>query len=310
MAEAQWIILHHYSTSPFAEKIRLILGSKNLHWREVLIPTIMPKPDVLALTGGYRKTPILQIGADIYCDSSLIADVLESLLPEPTLYPAGVGAASRTLAQWADSTLFWAAIPHALQPAGLAHVFAGATPEVIKAFADDRKRYRANTVLMRGPEAEASLSLYLERLEQMLGTQDFFFGAKSSIADFSIYHCLWFVLRAGPQADILEPFPHLRSWRERMRAFGHGERERLDSGAAVAIAAAAAPAPSEGMGFAVHGIGAGEKVAIAATDTGVDPVVGELYAATRERISVARHDPRAGNVVVHFPRLGFELHRA
>jgi glutathione S-transferase len=309
MAEAQWIILHHYPTSPFAEKIRLILGSKNLHWREVLIPSIMPKPDVLALTGGYRKTPILQIGADVYCDSSLIADVLETLVPQPSLYPAGVEGASRTLAQWADSTLFWAAIPHALQPAGLAHVFTGATPEVIKAFADDRKRYRANMALMRGPEAEVSLLLYLERLEQMLGEQAFFFGAQSSIADFSIYHCLWFVLRAGPQAQILDGFPQLQSWIERMRAFDHGERERVDSGAAVAIAAAAEPAPSQGMGFAVHGIGAGEKVAIAATDTGVDPVVGELYAATRERISVARADPRAGSVVVHFPRLGFELRR-
>ena len=29
----------------------------------------MPKPNLTALTGGYRKTPVLQIGADIYCNS-------------------------------------------------------------------------------------------------------------------------------------------------------------------------------------------------------------------------------------------------
>ena len=67
------LILHHYTTSPFSEKIRLILGFKQLAWKSVLIPSIMPKPDVVALTGGYRKTPFLQVGADIYCDTALIA---------------------------------------------------------------------------------------------------------------------------------------------------------------------------------------------------------------------------------------------
>ena len=86
--------------SPFAEKIRLIFGFKNLHWSSVLIPNIMPKPDLTALTGGYRKTPVLQIGADIYCDTALIADVLEEHSPHPTLYPAGIAGAlaNQTLA--------------------------------------------------------------------------------------------------------------------------------------------------------------------------------------------------------------------
>src|SRR6202030_598936 len=94
MADNPRIILHHYPTSPFAEKIRLIMGSKSMHWSSVLIPLIMPKPDVIALTGGYRKTPILQIGADIYCDTALIADVIDALAPQPALYPKGVAAAA------------------------------------------------------------------------------------------------------------------------------------------------------------------------------------------------------------------------
>ena len=309
MADNPRIILHHYPTSPFAEKIRLIMGSKAMHWSSVLIPLIMPKPDVIALTGGYRKTPILQIGADIYCDTALIADVIETLAPEPALYPEGVAGASRTLAQWADTTLFWTAIPHTLQPAGIAHVFNGAPPDVIKAFAEDRNVFRANLPRMRAPEARASLGLYLDRLENMIGTQAFFFGARSSIADFAIYHCLWFVRRGGPQAEILEPCRRLAAWRERMHAFGHGTCDQLDSGAAIEIARSATPAASAGLAD-VHGFAAGETVVIAATDTGTEPVEGELYAATRERISIARTDPRAGRVVVHFPRLGFELRRA
>ena len=31
----------------------------------VHIPSVLPKPDVVALTGGYRRTPFLQLGADI-----------------------------------------------------------------------------------------------------------------------------------------------------------------------------------------------------------------------------------------------------
>ena len=309
MADASRLILHHYPTSPFAEKIRLILGSKALPWSSVLIPLIMPKPDVIALTGGYRRTPILQIGADIYCDTALIADVLETLAPQPQLYPAGAAGAARTLAQWADSILFWTAIPHTLQPAGMEHMFKGAPAEVIKAFADDRKVFRANLPRMRAPEARASLNLYLDRLEDMIGDQAFFFGARSSIADFSIYHCLWFVARGGPQADILEPYRRLGAWRERMRAFGHGAYDQLDSGDAIASARSATAAASAGISGDVHGLGAGEPVVIAATDTGTDPIEGELYAVTPERISIARSDPRAGRVVVHFPRLGFELRR-
>jgi glutathione S-transferase len=305
----QRIILHHYPRSPFAEKIRLILGAKHLHWASVLIPSIMPKPDVVALTGGYRKTPILQLGADIYCDTALIADVLDAMSPEPPLYPAAVAAASRIVAQWADSTLFWTAIPYTLQPAGLAHMFSGDPPEAINAFAEDRKSFRANIPRMRGPEARGAFALYLTRLEEMLGGQDYFFGARPSIADFSIYHCLWFVSCGGPVAQILEPFRRLHAWRERMQSFGHGTSDRLDSGAAIEIAQASIPAPSPGVNGEIHGIAAGEKVVIAATDTGVEPVEGELYGATTDRISIVREDPRAGRVAVHFPRLGFELRR-
>ena len=104
------LILHHYPTSPFSEKVRLILGYKQLSWQSVIIPRIMPKPDVLALTGGYRRTPFLQIGADIYCDTALICEVLEQRAPTPSLFPDGVKGVARVLAQWADGTLFWAAM--------------------------------------------------------------------------------------------------------------------------------------------------------------------------------------------------------
>ena len=59
------LILHHYPNSPFAEKVRVTLGIKQLAWKSVIIPNMMPKPDLMPLTGGYRKTPVLQVGADV-----------------------------------------------------------------------------------------------------------------------------------------------------------------------------------------------------------------------------------------------------
>ncbi len=302
------LILHHYPTSPFAEKVRLIFGFKGLPWSSVMIPTIMPKPDLTALTGGYRKTPVLQIGADIYCDTALIADVIEERAPQPSLYPGEIAGASRILAQWADSTLFWTAVPFAMQPAGLAHMFEGFPPETIKAFGDDRNVFRANMPRMRPADATAAFTLYLERLEATLGKQSFFFGSAPSIADLSIYHCLWFVVRGGPVAKILESFPALQDWRARIAAFGHGTYQKLDSGAAIAIAHDATAEKSSGN-LDTHGLAIGQRVVVAATDTGVDPIEGTLYGATKSRISIAREDQRAGSVVVHFPRLGFELRR-
>src|SRR6516162_6547408 len=93
------IILHHYDISPYSEKVRTGLGLKGLAWASVELPVIMPKPNLTALTGGYRKTPVLQIGADIYCDSQLIMRELERRYPTPSFYPAGHGAAD-ALAWW------------------------------------------------------------------------------------------------------------------------------------------------------------------------------------------------------------------
>ena len=96
------LILHHYPQSPFAEKARLLLGFKGVSWHSVMIPPVMPKPDLTALTGGYRRTPVLQVGADIYCDTALIARRLEQEKAAPALFPEGQEAAAASLAQFAD----------------------------------------------------------------------------------------------------------------------------------------------------------------------------------------------------------------
>lgn len=301
------LIFHHYPGSPFSEKVRLVFGFKRLAWRSVHIPAVMPKPDVLALTGGYRRTPVLQIGADIYCDTALICKLLERRVPEPPLYPAETAGTAQMLAQWADSALFWSCIAYTMQPAGIAGVFAGQPPEAVKAFAADRANFTAGMRRQTVADATAALHDYLGWLEAHLGDgRDFLVRGAPSIADVSVAHCLWFVHRAPALTTIFDAYPKLSAWLVRVRGFGQGHPSPLDSGEALAIAASSTPrepvAVEAGLGFA-----AGDAVTVTPTDYGCDPSPGRLVGLTREQVSIERHDERAGTVHVHFPRISFQI---
>ncbi|OGA98915.1 MAG: glutathione S-transferase [Burkholderiales bacterium RIFCSPHIGHO2_12_FULL_61_11] len=302
-------ILHHYPASPFSEKARLMLGYKGLVWKSVLIPMISPKPDLVALTGGYRKTPVLQIGADIYCDTTLIADVLEHLHPQPTLYPEPIKGLARTLAQWADSTLFWTSMAYNMQPDGLAQLFGNRPPELARAFGEDRKAMSMGMVRLRPLDAAAAYKSYLRRMSDMLDDWPFLLGEVPCIADFAMFHPLWFTrVRTPVLADILNATPALLDWMDRMAAIGHGAMEKISAPQAIALAAASTPAPLHDDVFQDdHGIPLGSRVTVSAESFGPEATEGELMAATRMHFTLRRTDERAGTVHVHFPRIGYSL---
>ncbi len=306
------IVLHHYPLSPFSEKVRLMLGYKMLPWKSVIIPQISPKPDLTALTGGYRKTPVLQIGADIYCDTALIADVLEHLQPTPTLYPEPSKGMARTLAQWADQTLFWTAMAFSFQPRGMAQMFGSAPPEAAKAFSEDRKAMSANMMRLRPPDAAAAYKSYLRRLSDMLDDWPFLMGEAPCIADFAAYHPLWFTrVRTSVLADVLNATPSVLEWMDRMHAMGHGEMQKFSSGEAIALAAASSPVALHDDAFQDdHDIPLGSRVTLQAESFGLEPTEGELLAATRMHFTLRRVDARAGELHVHFPRIGYVLKKA
>lgn len=311
------LILHNYPSSPFSEKIRLVLGYKKLAWKSVLIPAIMPKPDVVALTGGYRKTPILQVGADVYCDSSLICDVLEHVQPEPALYPPHLKGVSRVFAQWADTTLFWAAMGYNLQPKGAAQVFAKAPPEAAKAFSEDRKAMTGNLVRLRPADATSAYRSYLRRIAHMVEEHEFLFGAEPCVADFAAYHALWYTRVQVPvMADILNATPAVGEWMDLMAAIGHGASDRFDSADAMTVAHGAEPMPP-GQNLLIdsafqddHGIALGTRVTVTAESFGPEPTEGELIAASRTHYTLRREHPLTGTVHVHFPRIGYVLRKA
>lgn len=311
------LILHHYPTSPFAEKVRLVLGYKQLAWKSVFIPPVMPKPDVLALTGGYRKTPILQIGADIYCDTALICNALEHLTsgsaPGPALYPQAHSGLARTVAQWADETLFRAAMAYSISGSGVADLFGAMPPAVGQAFAEDRKAMSANMPRLRPDDATSATRSYLRRLSDMLDGQPYLLGAAPCIADFAAYHPLWFIRTCTPSmAGILNATPAVLAWMDRMLAIGHGSPERFSAAQAIEAAAQAGPAtpllPQSTLQDD-HGIPLGSRVSVGGEAFGPETTEGELVAATRMHYTVQRTDERAGTVRVHFPRIGYVLRK-
>lgn len=304
------LILHHYPSSPFSEKVRLVLAYKQLAWKSVIIPSIMPKPDLQALTGGYRRAPVLQIASDMYCDSALICDVLEHLQPQPTLYPESHKGLARVLAQWADSTLFWTAMAYNLQPKGVAALFDGAPPEAAQAFGADRAAMRGGMTRLRAADATAAYKSYLRRLANMLDGQDYLMGDVPCVADFSAYHPLWFTRhRVAVLSDILNATPIVLAWMDRMAAIGPGQMSKMTATESIAACSGStwASVLKDSVYQDEHGIALGSRVSVVAESFGAEATEGELVAATRMHYTVRRQDARAGTVQVHFPRIGYVL---
>jgi glutathione S-transferase len=305
------LILHHYPTSLFAEKARLLLGFKGLSWRSVQISPVMPKPDLTALTGGYRKTPVLQVGADIYCDTALIARRLEQEKALPAFFPEGQEMIAATFADWADSVVFQHAVSLVFQPESIAVRFGAMPPQAIKVFIADRAALFSggSATRLSAEQARHQWPTLMARLEQQLQREqgDFLLG-EPSIADFALAHSLWFLKATPVTSPLVDAYPAVSAWLGRVMGFGHGAFSEMTSEAALEVARNAIPAPLPDEQFdEPNGFEAGQQVVIAATDYGVDPVAGELLFAGREELILRREDERGGVVHVHFPRYGFRI---
>jgi len=156
---------------------------------------------------------------------------------------------------------------------------------------------------MTRDQTYAQLSL----AEAMLADgRNYLLGAEPTLADCALYNPVWFIKeRLGPAASPLDRLPRIGAWSERMKAFGAGSRQDITAAEALEIAKAAKPAPAGVDTNDPSGLKAGQKISVTPDDTGRVPVSGELVGLSADRISIARNDPRVGDVVVHFPRAGF-----
>jgi glutathione S-transferase len=298
-------ILHHYDVSPFSEKIRKILALKKLSWRGVEQPIIAPKPKLTPLTGGYRKIPVLQIGADVYCDTALIARVLEERAPEPSCFPEASEGACEIIAHWADHWLFLAAVP----PVIVKNIDA-LPPEFMK----DRQAMSPG-LTFEGfkaalPDCRSRLVAAIDWLNAQLRSRDYLLGSAFSLADAACFHPLWF-LRGDPDAFAwVTARPALKRWFDSVHAMGRGEMTPLDPEEALSIARRSLPLTPEGVdGADPNGLKPGDRISVVPDDYGVEKVCGDLVRTSAQEISLRHEDPSVGEVIVHFPRVGYRIRR-
>jgi glutathione S-transferase len=301
------------SIGPPSPKIRVVFGHKGLSWRSVRIPQIMPKPDLIPLTGGYRRTPVMQIGADVFCDTQIIIREIERRFPSPTLFPPGQAGVPWALGMWTDRAFFQNAVNL---------VFGTLGPKVPQAFIEDRSQMRGakfDLDRMRAaiPQMRDQLRAQLDWIEAQLGDGRTWVLGDFSLADVSAYMNVWYVRsnltaeedRAVAGVDkIFAGLKRVAAWENRVRAIGHGLCEEMSADEALAIAAKATPEtvakndPGDPNGRKV-----GDRVLVAPDDYGKVEVGGEIVSLSPQHIAIRRIEERIGEIVIHFPRAGFSV---
>ncbi|MDC1366989.1 glutathione S-transferase family protein [Pseudomonadales bacterium] len=294
-------ILHQYAGSPFSEKVRLLMGYLDLPSQQVEIPVIMPRPQLMPLTGGYRRTPVLQRGREMYCDTALIAKILIAQGEGQALLPQAQRAVIETVAYWADTFLFRVVVAVAFQPKALSGNPLFESDAEAAAFMADRAEFSKGSTALQMDLAVAlsHFDLWLHQMNSQLGAQAFLFGQAPTLADFSVYHCLWFIAERPALVADLAVFPEVMRWFAQMTTFGHGRVQPMGAEDALQLAASEP--------FLAKQKVLSPSVSVCPIDYGLQPVTGALVEAEHvpDAYSVLRDEPGLGEVLVHFPRLGF-----
>ncbi|WP_437730923.1 glutathione S-transferase family protein [Sorangium sp. So ce1335] len=299
------IILHHYPLSLFAEKIRRILAYKKIAWRSVEQPMMAPKPDLTPLTGGYRRIPVLQIGADVYCDTACIARRLEQLQPEPACLPPRQGGLAAIIEDWADHRFMQQVVPPMV-----VELFPALPPGLLEDRSAMSPALSKEAIFGAAPHALSQARRSLDRLEGQLRDRPFLLGDAFSIADAACFHPVWFMRHSERLFAEVKARPALAAWFARIEGFGPGDVRQMTPAEALAIARAAEPADVAG-GETARGeeLRPGDAVIIKADDYGPEESRGAIVRLSADEITVRRHDASVGEIALHFPRAGYRVTR-
>ncbi|CAF4666722.1 unnamed protein product [Rotaria sp. Silwood1] len=303
------LILYHYPQSPFAEKVRMAMGLKKLNWRSVIVDRIPPRPYLEALTGGYRRVPVLQMGADVYCDTHLILRTLDRLRPDsPTLFSNRI---TQPLCWWWDKAMF---IPIIKLRVGLLG------DKLSKDWVEDRQKF-APQISFKKEDNEKDIPLIAQRINAHLvwltdaldDGREFLLGNSSpSALDITAYHIIWLIKNnmENETKDLLPGLsqPRLVSWFERIAALGHGTGKEMTSEEAFDVAKQAEPIePTYIENKTKTEWHVGQRLQVTPDDMGRIPVEGIFVAADDYEIVLRLTNEKTGNINVHFPRAGFDV---
>ena len=299
------VILHHYALSPYSEKIRLALGLKGVSWNSVEIPVWTPRPKLTPMTGGYRRTPILQVGAEFYCDTLRILQTVEKLGTEGALYPKGQEGLAKAFGWWIEKGSFVNAVCLTI----------GNMPGLPQELIEERRPFFRISIDPK--ELRPKRALYLQRLnahlarlaEMLADGRKFILGNDPSAADLSAYHPIWFARQnGGSEVNELIAFANLiNPWYERVTAIGHGKFSEMTPDQAIEAARVSEPSEPDGWSPEAQNVGLqrGDWVSVTPDDYG-NPVYGALLAWTDDEVVIRHEDRSVGKVNLHFPRVGFD----
>jgi glutathione S-transferase len=299
------VILHHYPRSFFAEKIRRILAYKRVPWRSVEQPIMMPKPDLTALTGGYRRIPVMQIGADVYCDTACIARRLEQLRPEPSCFPHEHAGVATLVEDWADHRF-----AGQIMPSVVLELLPHLPPDILVDRAAMSPLMNRDVLAQIAPHTMRQAHVSLDRLNMQLRDRPFLLGERFSIADASCFHPIWFLKGSAGLFATVGERAALAAWFARIEGFGPGDVRPMTSTDALHVARVSEPMDvSGGERTTAGGLAPGDAVAIVADDYGREATLGTVARVTDEEITIRRTDPTLGDIAVHFPRAGYRIER-
>jgi len=288
---------------------------------------MLPRPEITDYLGiTYRRIPILAIGNDVYCDTSLIVNALERRFPATngygTLFPpikhgknTDTGLIKAFAKFYADDTLFPPAtnlIPwHKLPPAFLA----------------DRGALRGESIDLSALPANASisqsvLSTHLSLVEEQLSdSREWLFDSElPSLADISVHFVLAWAKsfdRKGSLFDV-KRIPNTLQWINRVNEFLNKLRLTQTPPASLdGLIAAQRIVSSNHEFYSVVGFDSieatrlglkeGQVIQVTAEDNARNyHTVGKLVALNQEEV-VLEVQGSKGLIRCHFPRLGFSI---
>ena len=302
-------ILHHYWRSPYAEKVRAYLGYKGLAWRSREIAVTPPRPSLAPILGAFRRTPVLQIGADYVCDTRLILEAIDTLSDRSTP-TAPATAVSDLICGWGEPRMFVLLGAIRFQKAtDIEGVFDGQVD--VERFSTDRlpfmqPAYEAARFRQLREPAIDHLRRYLSVIDKALAERGPFIGGdRPSHGDFSAYHTIWW-LRVPPRHDeLVQLYPRIEKWADRFAAFGKSSFVSiLDD---ETFEAARLPPAFQPDWPIVDDDRLGHEVEIVPDDYGRNPIRGRLIVATDRHVAIERAIDGLDKVRVHIPRLGYEI---
>lgn len=296
------VILHEYAISPFSEKVRRVLAYKDIPYRSVDQPIMAPKPDLTPLTGGYRRIPVLQIGADIYCDTALMIRTLDKLYPERPVIPAGAEGLASMIEDWADHRVFSQAVPPVVT------ALADALPE---GFFEDRgamtPAFDKEALFAAAPVAIEQVGHVLDYLDTQLQSSTFVLGDAFCIADAACFHCVKFLKNDPANEALIDSRPAVARWVKAIEGFGPGKADVMEPAAALAAAKDAEPKDVDGTSISGTPYSVGDDVTIVADDYGRETTEGKVVRILDNQVTVVREDANLGAIAVHYPRAGYQV---